>query len=268
MIRSKRKFTKKINKKGFYVCQKDHYQNKIIDYPSAPYGKAYIGINKTPLMKNENGIGFQGVVLQDESRQFIQCSGCGEWMKKIAYKHLQKCSNLSVDDYKQKFGLYLSEGLVADETSLKLAACAIKNKAGAEYLIKNGDQFRKNPQVQHKARTVNNTRYSTMSWKNEHGTCDEQIKTRLLEFIKNYREFPGSGNKGKSIYKALNNKFGSFNNAMKKYGLPVRYRNGTNFKFVFPDYTVFKYNLNQMPDREGLFNKIMEKCTLFQQPIF
>lgn len=80
-----------VEKKGFYVSQKESYSSQIINYDQSPTGKAFIGINKEPLMPNKTGVGYQGVLLQDDSRQFIQCSSCGSWMKRITSNHVNFC---------------------------------------------------------------------------------------------------------------------------------------------------------------------------------
>lgn len=60
--------------------------SKIIDYPSSPTGKAYIGIAKEPLMPNKSGYGFEGVLLESSNRKFVQCSqGLGSGRTSMEY---------------------------------------------------------------------------------------------------------------------------------------------------------------------------------------
>ena len=117
----------KVNKDGHFIKHKSKYTKNIIKYSGAPSGKAYIGVNKEPLMPVKEGYGFQGVLLQDESRQFVQCHNCGEWFKSITGGHLKTCSGLSGREYKQKYGLYLTKGLISDEVHKKFTDNIVLN---------------------------------------------------------------------------------------------------------------------------------------------
>lgn len=246
-----------LKQKGFFKEHKNEYRDKIINCPESPTGKAYVGINKSPFMPAaENGHGFQGVLLQDENREFVQCHGCGVWMQKITNRHLQSCSNLSIKDYKAKYGLGADTGLVSDETSLRLTKAALKNKVAQKAFAK-----------QHSGRNGVNGRKTghSMEFFNKFGTCPLQLKTRLIEFIKCNRELPSQGNRGRTIYKALRKRYGSFGHALSAHGLPWMKRHGTNMRFAFSDGTIYKYNINQFHDREALYAMIMEKCPVMKE---
>src|SRR4051794_35493766 len=97
---------------AFFKARKEEYRHKIIEYPTSPTGRAYVGINKTPFMPAaDNGHGFQGVLAQDEDREFVQCHACGEWKRLIGNKHLESCSGMTVRQYKEKYGLNKDQGL-------------------------------------------------------------------------------------------------------------------------------------------------------------
>ncbi len=249
----------KPDKNGIYVKDKVVYENKIIDYVNAPMGKAFIGLSKKPLMPNKNGIGFQGVLLQDESRQFVQCSSCGDWMKRIGNSHLKKCSKgkiKSTKDYKKAFGLYSSPGLVSDETSLKLTKAVLKIK----------DENRKNFfTASSKVRFIpkRGDYKDIRQHQNKLGTCPEQLKFRLKEFILRNRELPAAQNRGKNLYKILWRRFGSLGGAMKYYNLPSFERIGTTYIYKFPKGQIFKFNINQFDQREELFEKMVMECEIF-----
>lgn len=238
---------------GFYRRHKQDYANKLIPYDS-PSGTAYIGIAKHPLMPNKDGHGFQGVVIQDDTRRYIQCSACGKWLQKIGHRHLNKCSGLTMDEYKEKYKLNKTEGLVSDELSLRLTKQALKNKS-AERIRKYAGtgQVRKH-----------NTK-RTRQMENQHGTCPKQVEYRLYEFIWCNRELPGRDNKGQALYKILWKRFGTFGNGLRHYGLPHYKRKGTNYYYTFPDHTIYKYNINQMDGREALFAMIQQKCPRFTE---
>jgi hypothetical protein len=244
-----------LSRKGFFKQHKDEYQDKIIKCSESPTGRAYVGINKTPFMPAaENGHGFQGVLLQDEDREFVQCHSCGKWMQKIATNHLKKCSGLSMAEHKTKYGLN-DQGLVSDETSLRLTKACLKNKISAR-------SFKK-----YAGRNGGRTKPQSMEFFNKFGTCPLQLKTRLYEFIRCNHELPSQGNRGRTIYKALRRRYGSFGHALSAHGLPWMKRQGTTMRFAFPDGTIYKYNINQFHDREELFNMMMQKCPVLSEPL-
>ena len=241
-----------LQKTGFFKDHKYEYLDKIIEHKESPTGKAYVGINKTPFMPAaEDGHGFQGVLLQDENRELVQCHACGKWMQKIANKHLASCSGISVAAYKEKYGIGSDTGLVSDETSLRLTKAALKNKESIQ------EKFAKSYAGRGKH---GRTKPHAMEFFNRHGTCPLQLKTRLYEFIRCNRELPGQGNRGRPIYKALRRRYGSFSHALTAHGLPYMKRQGTTMRFAFADGTTYKYNINQFHDREELYQLMMQKC--------
>ena len=244
-------------KLGFFEKNKEDYQEKIIDYDS-PTGKAYIGINKSPFMKTSTGIGFQGVLIQDDKRKLVQCSYCGKWMKKITDSHINKCSGKNTEEYKKEFGLNSTTGLVSDETSLKCTNACLRNKD------------RKNVEVNEK--TLENLKKGrgkkcSIETENRYGNCPLQLKTRLYDFIICNREFPNCHNRGRALYKAITKRFGRIGKALKHYGLPTFKREGTTYKFTFPDETIYKINLNKFGEREMLFDLLVEKCKEFKKEL-
>lgn len=242
---------------GFFKNRKESYESQLINFPDAPTGRAYIGVAKHPLMGNKKGYGFKGVLLQDEDRKLIQCASCGKWTRKITYSHLKKCCGLTAREYKKKYGLYMQTGLVADETSLKLTKVALKNKESWFTAESSARERKKIPKGI--KRNLMNGEHN-----NKHGLCEEQLKEELRTFIHNNRELPGMHNRGHRIYKALVRRYGSCSEGLKNYGLPFRERRGTNLKFVFPDYTVYGYNINQIDGREALYNMMCKKCKLLK----
>lgn len=247
----KRSILKTYMKEGFYEKHKHLYQDQLKAYESAPTGKAYIGLAKEPLMPNKTGFGFQGIVTQDEDRKLVQCNNCGKWAKIIGSIHLQKCAGQTVAEYKKKYGLNASTGLVSDETSMMLTKNALLNKATSTRWDR-----------------TSKPRYDkglnkTVEYENKYGTCPLQLKTRLYEFIRNNKELPGPHNRGQSIYKALRRRYRDFAEALEVNGLPSFIRQGTNMLYTFPDKTTHAFNINKMHDREALYQKIEEKCPAF-----
>jgi hypothetical protein len=220
-----------------------------IPYASSPTGSAYIGTAKRPLMQNEEGYGFQGVLLQDEKHEKVQCSGCGEWFAKITPRHLQSCCALSIPEYKVKFGLKSSQGLISDSLSRKLSELSIKHgNLKPENL--DGKRYRSRGQ----------TRRTCRQTENLYATCPEQLKQALYEFIKSNHYLPTQRNRGSALYKTLVRRYGNFSKALEAHGLPSYHRRGTNMHYIFPDATEYSYNLRRFFDREVLYNLIMSKC--------
>ncbi len=224
-------------------------------------GKAFIGLSKQPLMPNKNGIGYQGVLLQDESRQFIQCSSCGGWAKKLTGAHILNCSKgkiKSTKHYKEKFGLLKSTGLVSDETSLKLTQAILKNK--------DSKGLKKIMKMARRVRYLGKVKVSYVrEMQNRHGTCPEQLKFRLKDFILRNRELPAAQNKGKNLYKVLWRRFGSLGAAMKFYKLPSFEKIGTTYIYKFPKGEILKFNINKFDQREELFEKMILESELFTE---
>lgn len=240
-------------------------EGKIIDYPSAPTGKAYIGVAKEPLMPNKNGHGFEGVLLQSEDRTQVQCSECGGWFGRISMLHLRKCSTLqSAEEYKQKYGLFLTKALMSDKVRLGFVDRMIENKANGwvkqKYSAKPVD-------AEARARSVETRKKNNQSreHQNLHGSCPEQLKARLKEFILVNKELPSTYNSGVRLRHALWRKFGTMNKALEHYGLPTRHKRGTAWIYYFKNGDTHELNINLFPDREVLFEKMLATSDLFKQ---
>lgn len=228
--------------------EKFKYADKIIDYPDSPTGRAYIGLAKLPLMKNDNGIGFKGVKVQSENRALIQCSNCSMWLTKLAAAHLQKCGGLTTREYKEKFSLNLHSGLISDVTGNKMSVLAEKllatNKFNRGY---NGK------------RKFLKGRKPSMETLDKWGTCPEQLRDRLFEYINRFKRIPnGSPREGISVptYKY---RFGSFNNALKHYKLPTRTQFGAYVLYEFQDGTIYKIQKHYF-DYEKFYKLLIQKC--------
>jgi ElaB/YqjD/DUF883 family membrane-anchored ribosome-binding protein len=242
------------------------YEKMIVDYEGSPGGKAYVGHAKEPFMKTDTGIGFKGVILQDETRQFVQCYECGKWMSRITNGHLQKCSNLtSTEEYKEKHELNFSMGLVSDNLSIRYAENAMKNKAHVKNNYKALHENRKKAikKSQEKAR---NKKDHSIAYQNKHATCPLQILNRLRNFVYTNQELPGPRNRGRALYKVIRKRFGSFGHGLQSMGFPYFQRRGTNYHYSFPDGDILEFNINKNDQRFMLFQAIMDKCPVMTDP--
>src|SRR5207248_9037735 len=82
----------------------------------------------------EDGHGFQGVLIQDETRKFIQCAACGKWTQKLNAAHLERCSGLTIQGYKEKYGLNKNCGLISDELSYRRTRWLLESARGKEFI--------------------------------------------------------------------------------------------------------------------------------------
>lgn len=237
--------------------QKYKYSDKIIDYPDCPTGRAYIGMSKQPLMKNDNGIGFKGTKLQSENRELIQCYGCGDWFRKIVQKHTLKCCGLTIKEYKGKFGFNKTTSLISDIASNEAAARIVHNSKIRENMKNKGKYLKPGKKKGGKYRTVEMENY----W----GTCPEQLESALVEYIHRFKRLPSSqsGNRGFGKLGAFLRRFGSFNNALRHYGLPTRKRMGQITEYNFPNNT--QYFIKNGMGYEELYRLMCAKCSILKQ---
>lgn len=240
---------------------------RVIDYDS-PTGKGFVGIAKSPLQKVEDGFGFKGVLMQTDNRTLCQCHICGKWFRLLA-KHIEKLHQTTRDQYCKQFGLNASNGLVPDEYSYIRERAMRKVWENSAYKIKHTKRLR---QQQSKAiksslkkRLKSTTR--TVEQENEHGTCELQIKYRLVEYIKRYKDLPSRSTKGEGgrICKVLRTRHGSLNEGFKAVGLPVRYRQGTSVELVAPDKAQLFFNYNKVYNKNEIYGWLEEHCPVLKE---
>lgn len=69
-----------------------------------------------PYMENENGIGYQGVILYNEVEDKIQCNECGEWFDNVG-NHARLAHGIVAREYKDKNSLLYKTALVTPRLS-------------------------------------------------------------------------------------------------------------------------------------------------------
>lgn len=229
------------------------YEDKLIPYPTSPNGRAYIGLNKQPLMRIADGHGFYGVLLQDKERQLIQCAVCGDWMSQFG-RHLEYKHGITHDEYRQRFGLNRKTALISDEGQMRCR----KNLLSDPVRMKKLAAARGKNMNHDGGRGIHRGTEHSNKW----GTCPLQLKTRLIEYITTNRQLPGQANTGRKLYMTLYRKFGhNFNRALEHFGLPVRKEIGGGYQtFLFPDGTRQTFNMRFYPEREAFFWMMMSKC--------
>lgn len=232
----------------FYSPKKDSFKDKIIPYSESPSGKAYVGVNKEPFMPAaDNGHGFQGVLIQNDDRDLIQCHTCGVWMSFINGNHLISCSGMTSYQYKEKYGFNIKFGLVSDELALQLTKNVMRtNRTRSRVVIPKSTDRRRRSR-------------SSVQYQNSVGTCPLQIKERTYDFIRCNHQLPTQSNRGRQLARVLRQRFGSEGHGFQSLGLPWR-KSKHSKDFIFPDCSVEKYNIQKFEDRERFYNDMIAKC--------
>lgn len=234
----------------------------LLDYPDSPTGRAYIGVSKKPLQKAD-GYGFQGVLLQTDNRQFVQCHVCGKWAKRLT-DHI-RAHNMTKADYTKKFGLYTKNALVADATSYKLAV------AGFKAIRVMTPETRSKSRALLKAQQKHGTRkqIGKTEHDNKFGLCEKQLGYRLIEYLKIYQDLPSTQQKGEGmlISGALRKRYSSINLGLKHYGLPTRHRyGGTKVELIAPDGQQYFFNYKTW-NKEEVYRWMVDHSPVLQGDI-
>lgn len=166
-------------------------------------------------------------------------------------------------EYKDKYSFYQSTSFTPDEMALIYTKNLLKNPEA----LKNRKLLDKNSFKKNKQEIIGKMQKSTktMQWHNSWGTCPEQLKDRLRNFIVTNRELPSNKNRGCGLHAAICRIYG---NAVKGYfqlGLPIR--RDSYYIFFNSDLNVkeLKFDLHDMVDRERFFEFIINNSPLFKQ---
>ena len=209
-------------------------------------------------MPNDNGVGFKGVKIQSENRAAVQCYECGRWFKVLG-SHISKFHGMKMDEYNDKYGFCRNENQMSDVSCNKAADHINKviNNAGKRMCDSKLQKLRVIGQKKDKYD-------NSIQEMNRYGTCPLQLKAYLADYIHRFKRLPSntSGKYGFGKYNVYRRRFGSFNNALKSYGLPVRYKIGHKTEFVFEDGT--QYFCDTRYDNDELYSLLMEKCEIMK----
>jgi len=237
------------------------YSDKIISYDDSPTGEIYIGLAKRPLMKNKEGFGFQGVLAQSVNRELVQCAECGKWYKQLTHHHLKR-HGLTNKTYKEKYGLNKTTSLVSDSESIRKANLMNENNMFKKSRSK--EQLYENYKKGNQKRASGKAGYKrSRELENLHGTCPEQLKAEIVDYIERFHRLPTVGGNYRQLSKmtTIRNRFGSFNNAFKACGLPIRRKlSGQLIEYVFPDKSIF-HTINGK-GYEELYAMMLSKCPI------
>jgi len=248
------------DKENVFSKSQYKYKEKIIEYSGSKNGLAYIGLAKSPLMPNDNGIGFKGVKLQSPNRELIQCSECGEWMKSITGFHLKK-HNLTTRQYKEKFGHNNSTALQSDMTSNFFA-----EKMSETNILHKEEIEKSRKRNKGNLKLGSGKRKNTMESMNNVGMCPEQLKEKVKNYIIRFRRLPyrGSGRDSFEGFTTLKRRHNGLIGIYKHYGLPIKklIKKGV-YNWEFPDGFVLEWR--HRDGYEELISIIEARCELFKQ---
>lgn len=126
---------------------------------------------KGPFVKSKSEFGFVGVLEYDDVKDTVRCHECGEWFQSLG-SHLWKKHEMHSSTYKMKYGLLLSMPLCGRKTSarLRLQMTDSIQQAGRHKLGGRSKWKKSKSKRQHGTKSE--------AWKNKHGLCDLQMKTR------------------------------------------------------------------------------------------
>lgn len=192
------------------------------------------------------------------------CNECGGWFKILSPSHLKK-HGITTEEYKKKYGLTASTGLVSDVIGNIYAEKITKVTNNGKKSIQ--DIYNSLPEE--KKREIIKNKKNGM-WSDEHknncNTCPKQLKEATINYVKRFKRLPTSFTKREGAFEkvcTLKRRFGSLNNAFSEYGLPTRYRSGSTTQYVFPDKTSVFFN-SRKDSNDELFRTIVERCKVLR----
>ena len=181
---------------------------------------------KEPLKKFKDGYGYMGALAYSKDLEEVQCHMCGKFFKALRSNHTQKCSGLSLVEYRDKVGLARSTPLIGEGVRMTLVknykGCQKRyNAFGFKKLTKEQkDQAKRNTIKENKSRRG---RKISLETKNKRGSCPDQLLDKIIRLEKELGHVPNKADfqrkyKGRfmgTIYET----FGSWVKAVEKAGM-------------------------------------------------
>jgi hypothetical protein len=186
---------------------------------------------KEPLkeIKNEDGFGYYGTLLQTDDSELVQCHYCGKLFEHLASHVLRAHKDIfsSLSEYRDKYELAKSTALVSDSIRLRMKANTIKQMANLTDEQKK--EHKKHMRELWKMdRSSGGKKGITLETKNKRGTCPDQ----LLEKIKvvadslgrspTMNDFRREADNGNRYIQLIQRTFGTWNKALKMLNLATK----------------------------------------------
>lgn len=195
---------------------KDQLQ-EIIDSGYVPLYKG-----EPPFMTFKGGFGFQGVLLQHIKSGKVQCHLCGELLHNIG-RHLRASHpKTPAREYRIKTGLNFTTPLCSPQVSeARLRSWnqqSPEKKAKAKKILAEGNI------ILNKKRKSSKGLKRNVQMKNKVGSCDLQIKTRVLKMYDTLGRLPTTAElqEDKGLYSLVWNRFGTYDKALEAWGFDNR----------------------------------------------
>lgn len=188
-----------------------------------------------PYMSVEEGFGFQGTMLYSEEEDKVQCHVCGGLFTQINAQHLYLHDKMTVQQYREKFGLNQSSILATPSSSEKrsLRAEFNFNLLYGELTSEQVTKLAKERAKVARKRMKYKQRW-TVEMMNKFGTCPKQIEERFTRIIEeNDGKAPTWDElyvKDASLLAILCKRFKRYSNALIYFGFKSKHRLPINQK--------------------------------------
>lgn len=137
-----------------------------------------------PLMPNNNGNGFMGVILHNKNTGKVRCDVCTNWFGALP-AHINKAHQINADQYRKMFSLKKRVALCGRKLSEAKSdswAQIWDSPKRKEILLKNmalgRKKFTEDKRFALKRNKEMVNGFKSLQHKNEHALCPEQIKSR------------------------------------------------------------------------------------------
>lgn len=160
---------------------------------------------KEPLESLDNGFGYKGVLLYNETQDKVLCAFCGEWYQTLR-KHLGT-HGLTATSYKQEYGLAKTTALVGERMRYDLIRQGVRM---AQQNAKN-----KAWRLRHDGRKGQHVSQRTPEYLNVRGYCPSQLLVWMRQHPK------ATSQTDTAISAQIRKTFGSWAEARRKARLPV-----------------------------------------------
>lgn len=185
---------------------------------------------KEPLKPIENGYGYYGTLATDPGQTHVQCHICGNFFYHLG-AHVRFKHGMKASEYKEQFGLYMRQSLLAQKTREEyIKRSASNDKWTREQMIEHLRSIRKRKAEMIKNGEIQTSRRgivaSPAERKNIEGRCVDQLRMKIVDITRadgipptsrDFKKWYGHG-----YYSSILATFGTWNNALEAAGLAKR----------------------------------------------
>lgn len=190
-----------------------------------PWGEDVVALYKgqPPYMPYPNGHGYLGVLLMRLEDEFIQCHVCGEFVEDL-HLHLRwNHKPITALKYKEVTGIGRTAKIRSWSFLQKMREARLKYIAEhPEWVKKSRKHLKKGWEASRKRKgtKIGTNGSNTMRCRNQWGTCEAQLGTRLAQLAEKVGHTPKQ--EECSWRMTLIRRFGSWNKALEHYGYTPR----------------------------------------------